>query len=335
MAWSSLGGGAFCSTDAVGCTVYEKRSLDAERKILSLPKRPDLIFHLFGMYAPFWRCDSIPYVLALDFTEALARREWAPWAPFLNEKAWEAWWECERCAYRGAAHLFPFGQRTRQSLVEDYGVAPEKITVVGSGGHFDEFYSGEHRFGSKRILFYGDRAAFGRKGGDLVMAAFQIVKQKIAEAKLAVVGGANVLHGPGVEEHGWVSREKMRELFLSSDLVLAPSRCDPFPTFLIEAMNFGLLCVASDVDGMPEIIDHEVTGLVLSDCSGQRLGAEAVSLLSDPQRLAAMSRESQRRVREKLNWRKVGNAIADKIEALPVFTASQPDADKCTSCPIA
>ena len=80
--------------------VYEKRSLDAERKILSLSKRPDLIFHLFGMYAPFWRCDSIPYVLALDFTEALARREWAPWAPFLNEKAWEAWWECERCAYR-------------------------------------------------------------------------------------------------------------------------------------------------------------------------------------------------------------------------------------------
>jgi hypothetical protein len=67
-------------------------------------------------------------------------------------------------------------------------------------------------------------------------------------------------------------------------------------------------------------------------CSGQRLGAEAVGLLSDPQRLglAAMSRESQRRVREKLNWRKIGNAIADKIEALPIFAASQPDADKCT-----
>jgi glycogen synthase len=54
----------------------------------------------------------------------------------------------------------------------------------------------------------------------------------------------------------------MRELFLSSDLVLAPSRCDPFPTFLIEAMNFGLPCVASDVDGLPEIVEHEVTGLV-------------------------------------------------------------------------
>jgi hypothetical protein len=69
--------------------------------------------------------------------------------------------------------------------------------VVGSGGHFDEFYSGEHGFGSKRILFYGDRADFGRKGGDLVTAAFQIVKEKIPEAKLAVVGGANVLRGPG------------------------------------------------------------------------------------------------------------------------------------------
>ena len=311
--------------------VYAQRSLDAERKILSLPKRPDLIFHLFGMYAPIWRGHSIPYVMALDFTEAIARKEWVPWAPFLNEKAWKSWWECERRAYNGAAHLFPFGRRTRESLIEDYGVAPEKITVVGSGGHFDEFYEGEHRFGSKRVLFYGDRADFGRKGGDLVTAAFTMVKQQIPEAKLAVVGGANIVRAPGVEEHGWVSREKMRELFLSTDLVVAPSRCDPFPTLLIEAMNFGVPCIASDVDGMPEIVQHEVTGVVLSEYSAELLNAEMVRLLKDPQRLAAMSQQSRRRVREKLNWPTIGNAIVDKIEALPLFahTSSSPDKSPC------
>ncbi len=308
--------------------VYRARSSDAERKILALPKRPDLIFHLFGMYAPVWRGHSIPYVMALDFTEEIARREWAPWAPFLNDKAWKAWWECERRAYNSATHLFPFGQRTRDSLIEDYGVAPEKITVVGSGGHFDEFYEGAHSFGSKRILFYGDPADFGRKGGDLVTAAFEFVRQRIPDAKLAVVGGANIPHAAGVEEHGWVSREKMRELFLTSDLVVAPSRCDPFPTFLIEAMNFGVPCVTSDVDGMPEIVENEVTGLVLSDFSGERLGAEVTRLLNDTGRLASMSEQSRRKVREKLNWHTIGNAIADKIEALALLPASEPNADK-------
>lgn len=299
--------------------VYGKRSADAERKILSLSKRPDLVFHLFGMYAPIYRGHDIPFVMALDYTEALARKKWPPWAPFVNENAWKSWWESERRAYNGATHLFPFGQRTRESLIEDYGVAPEKITVVGSGGHFDEFYAGERSFGSKRILFYGDRADFGRKGGDLVATAFRLVRRKLPDARLAVVGGANVVSAPGVEEHGWVSREKMRELFLSSDLVVAPSRCDPFPTFLIEAMNFGVPCIASDVDGMPEIVEHEVTGIVLSEYSAERLSAEMLRLLNDPRRLAAMSQESRRRVREKLNWRTIGTVIADKIEALPIF----------------
>ena len=139
------------------------------------------------------------------------------------------------------------------------------------------------------------------------------------------------MRAPGVEEHGWVSREKMRELFLSTDLVVAPSRCDPFPTFLIEAMNFGVPCIASDVDGMSEIVQHEVTGVVLSEYSAELLNAEMVRLLKDPQRLAAMSQQSRRRVREKLNWRTIGNAIADKIEALALFahTSSSQDKSPC------
>lgn len=317
----------FVPLSAWDARVYQVRSLDAEARITSLPNRPDLIVHVFGMYAPLWSDYSIPYAMILDYTEALAKRNWPEWAPFVSDEAWEAWWECEHRAYSNAAHLFPFGRQTRRSLIEDYGIKPEKITVIGSGGYFDQLYAGDRTFGSKRILFYSaDGVETLRKGADRVMTAFRMVRQQIPEAKLVVVGRRKPLREPGVENHGWVSSEEMRELFLTSDVVVAPSRCDPFPGFLIEAMNFGVPCIVSDADGMPEIVSHEVTGIVLPEASGERLGAEVVRLLGDSRRLMEMSEQSRRKVQE-LNWNWIAEVMAQTIRKLPRFAATDTRAE--------
>ena len=300
--------------------VFVARSLRMESQIARLPNAPDLILHVFGMCCPFWARPSIPYAMLLDYTEALADRNWRDWAPFATEASLRARLVCEKRAYHNAVHLFPFGNGTRRSLIEDYGVDPAKITVIGSSGHLAEPYSGDRTFGSKRILFYcGNGSDFYRKGADRVLAAFRIVRQQIPSAKLAIVGMSSEIASPGVENRGYVSSpERLRELFLSSDLVLAPARCDPFPTFLIEAMNFGVPCVTSDADGMPEIVAHEVTGLVISDVSGTQFAAEVVRLLSDPQRLVAMSRSAKERASEKFSSVHVARIVAEAIQKLPI-----------------
>ena len=300
--------------------VFIARSLQLESQIARLPNAPDLILHIFGMYCPFWAHPRIPYAMILDYTEALASRNWPDWAPFATETSLRARLLCERRAYHNALHLFSFGNGTRRSLIEDYGVDPGKITVIGSSGHFAEPYSDHRTFGSKRIFFYcGDGPDFYRKGGDRALAAFRMVRQQIPDAKLAVVGMSSEIADPGVENHGYVSSpQKMRELFLSSDLVVAPARCDPFPTFLIEAMNFGVPCVTSDADGMPEIVAHETTGLVISNVSGPQLAAEIVRLLNDPQRLLAMSLSAQGRAREKFSSTHVARIVAEAIQRLPI-----------------
>ena len=300
--------------------IFVARSLQSESQIAGLPNRPDFIIHLFGMFCPFWSQPSIPYAMIVDYTEALAYRNWRDWAPFATEAAFRARLVCERRAYHNAVHLFPFGNRTRRSLIEDYGIDPAKITVIGSSGHFADPYLGHRTFGSKRILSYcGNGREFYRKGGDRLLAAFQIVRRQIPDAKLAIVGLSSKIAEPGVENHGYVSSpEKMRELFLSSDLVLAPARCDPFPTFLIEAMNFGVPCVTADADGMPEIVVHERTGLVISNLSGQELAAEIVCLLNDPQRLMSMSRSARERASEKFSNAQVARIVAEAIQKLPI-----------------
>jgi hypothetical protein len=70
--------------------IFIARSLRLESQIARLPKAPDLIIHTFGMYCPFWKRPSIPYAMILDYTEALAHRNWHDWAPFATDSALRA-----------------------------------------------------------------------------------------------------------------------------------------------------------------------------------------------------------------------------------------------------
>jgi glycogen(starch) synthase len=118
----------------------------------------------------------------------------------------------------------------------------------------------------------------------------------------------------GVINPGHVgSAADLQTLFLTSDLVVAPGRCDPFPTFLMEAMNYGVPCVVSNQDGMPEIVDHEINGIVLSQPTPADLAREIIALLSTPDRLQQMSVQARQKIKTQLNWTTIAQTIAQVI----------------------
>lgn len=287
---------------------FISKSKSAEYEIEQLGYTPDLVFHMFATYKPFWNKSDIPYVLYLDYTVALAEKNWSSWAYFIDRREREAWLECERLAYERARHIFCMSNVVKNSLIKDYDIEPQKITAVGSSGDFLESYEGEKTFGSKQILFNG--SDFQRKGGDLVLAAFKKVKQLIPEAKLVVIGKKLSIVEDGIENPGHISsRSELHELFLKTDLVVAPAYCDPFPTFLMEAMNYGVPCVVSANDGMPEIVDREVNGIVIEQPTSDLLADRIIELLSNPDRLMSMSRAARSKVKTQLNWKSIANEI--------------------------
>ena len=87
-------------------TAFVMKSQRAERDIQQLDNLPDLVFQVFGTYSPFWNHSEIPYVMYLDYTTALAEKNWSSWATFLDRRSRDAWFECEQLAYaRGKAHF--------------------------------------------------------------------------------------------------------------------------------------------------------------------------------------------------------------------------------------
>ncbi|MGI4792405.1 MAG: glycosyltransferase family 4 protein [Janthinobacterium lividum] len=287
---------------------FLRKSRQTEQKIARLSVQPDLVLHMFGMYAPFLHPSPIPFTMTLDFTMALAVKEWPAWAPFQTDKARRDWLDTEGDAFRRAAHLFPWSNLVKQSLMNDYGVPEDKITVIGSSGNFRTPYDGAKTFGSHQIIFNG--TDWDRKGGDIVVDAFRKVRQTIPDAKLVIIGTKTPLDEPGVETPGYItSATGMQDLFLASDLVVAPARCEPYGGFLVEGMNYGVPCIVSDRGAMFEIVDHDVNGLVLPELTADCLAESIVSLLRDMPRLERFSASARNKVKTQLNW----DAIAAKM----------------------
>ena len=94
----------------------------------------------------------------------------------------------------------------------------------------------------------------------------------------------------------FASPDKVREYLLSSDVYLFPSESEGLPRGVIEAMACGLVCVASNVSGIPELLD-EKNMKEPKDVEGYT--NRLAELLSDP---AEMEKESARNFKLSHNY---------------------------------
>jgi glycogen synthase len=297
------------------------RSLNIEGQIRQMKYPPDIVFHIFSMSSPFWENFDIPFAMYLDYTMALSEKNWTDWAFFMNSKQRNAWIECEQKTYERARHIFVMSSIVKNSLVEDYGINHQKITVVGVGAslNFSEHNQGKKIFGSKQLLF--NSSDFFRKGGDIVLEAFIKVKKMIPDAKLVVIGKKlnplTIRNIDGVENIGKISSsEKMKSLFMETDLVIAPARCEPFGIFLLDAMTHGVPCVinAGNGNGMPEFLENWLDGVVIPQLDPELLADNIIKLLNNPDKLSLMSEAAIYKMQTKFNWDNIAKEIVDVLE---------------------
>jgi glycosyltransferase involved in cell wall biosynthesis len=108
---------------------------------------------------------------------------------------------------------------------------------------------------------------------------------------------------------GAKSHEETFQLYGMMDVVVVPSRFEGFGLAAAEAMAAGVPVVASDADGLREVIDDGITGYLVpfGDTSG--MSSSIVGLLSDPLIAARFGEAGKKRVRELFPLARFHNAI--------------------------
>jgi len=94
-------------------------------------------------------------------------------------------------------------------------------------------------------------------------------------------------------------REDSLKVMAGADVVVVPSRQEAFGRVALEAMIAGLPVVASDVDGLPEVVEDGVTGILFPSEDGCALAEAIRRLLADPALRLKMGRAGRKRVEER------------------------------------
>jgi glycosyltransferase involved in cell wall biosynthesis len=110
------------------------------------------------------------------------------------------------------------------------------------------------------------------------------------------------------------SRADVGDLLAASDLLLSASRTEGMPACVIEAGMAGRPVVAPALTGVPEVVEHGVTGLLAPPGDREGLAAAVDRLLTDGRLRAAMGRAARERCRERYGIDRVAAAYRDLYE---------------------
>lgn len=112
--------------------------------------------------------------------------------------------------------------------------------------------------------------------------------------------------GDAVRFVGPQSHDALRTLYSLADVVVLPSRSEGWPAVLMEAAACGVPCVASDVGGVREMVQHGETGFVFPPADFAAFVHFVRLLLQDEPMAQRMGAQARTRV-EAFDWAKIIN----------------------------
>jgi glycosyltransferase involved in cell wall biosynthesis len=177
-----------------------------------------------------------------------------------------------------------------------------------------------------------------RKGFDCLLSAMKGVLLHFPDAVLVLIGAPAQ---PGVRE---ALLDQARELGIEKNLLLAgflpeagqyaecfdicviPSRAhESFGLLALDAMQYAKPVVATRVGGLPEVVLHEETGLLVAPDDAAALEAALLDLLRSPEKRRRLGQRGRQVLSERFSARRMARSYRDMIECSN-FEHSEPPA---------
>jgi glycosyltransferase involved in cell wall biosynthesis len=100
---------------------------------------------------------------------------------------------------------------------------------------------------------------------------------------------------------GMIGRKQLRDVFSRASLLVLPSLEDNCPMSVLEAMAAGLPVIASAVGGVPELIRHEETGLLIDPRSSASINTNLQRILLNPAFASALADAAKKEARTRFH----------------------------------
>jgi glycosyltransferase involved in cell wall biosynthesis len=294
---------------------FKYRSGVAEDYLRQHAGQFDVVVQMDTLLAPGSLKEQRPYVIVTDNTYALTHRYWPEWAPMVPRHH-RKWLALEGDVYRNASALFVWSEFTRRSMIDDYGVDPARVFAVGCGANLYDETLQKTQYDSHKALYIGND--FERKGGYVMLEAWGRVREAIPDAELLIVGPQRqeAPDQDGVRWLGRIDHAELRKLYYLANQFVMPSLFEPWGMVLMEAMGLGLPCVVTNHNAAPEFITSGENGTLVPPGEAGPLADAMLTLLSDPDKAAALGKVAHGIILEHFTWDKVMGRIMPHLAAI-------------------
>ena len=202
----------------------------------------------------------------------------------------------ERRLARYTSKIIAVSKALRDELITQMGLPPEKLQVIYNGVVFQDPPKPAH----KGIVIGTVARLAPQKGVEHFIQAAAIIKKKRPSARFVIIGDGPFrfwleMEVERAEIKGSIEfmgfRQDALSIVAGFEVFVLPSIRETFGLALVEAMSLGVPVVASDVGGVPEIIDGTTTGLLAEPGKPEDIARNVCRLLDDKPFAEEMGRQ--------------------------------------------
>lgn len=282
-----------------------------------------------------------------------------PWKVEQLGTAYHASSWIERTAYENADGVVAVSQSMKHDVQSLYGVRPDRIRVIHNGIDLNEYRPRpdpsvlvKHGIDpsvpfvlfvgritrQKGIIHLVNAVRHFRTGVQIVLCAGAPDTPEIAAEMTAAVARARErTTNPIIWIPEMRPREEVIALYTHAAIFVCPSVYEPFGIINLEAMACETPVVASAIGGIPEVVEHGETGLLVTpeaigpteveprnpEQFARDLAAGVNALLDDPALRGEMARKARARVERLFSWAAIARRTLEFYEALASRHASE------------
>lgn len=229
----------------------------------------------------------------------------------------------ERLRYRGADHYVVLSQSFKTVLAGDYGIAPEKISIIPPGVDLDRFTLRPDAAGDKPIVLCVRRLE-RRMGIDVLIRAWAEIARRVPEAELHIVGtgtyerelrelARSVPNSDSIMFHGKLDDATLGQAYASATCTVVPTLAlEGFGLIALESLAVGRPVVVTDCGGLPDAVTGLDPTLVVASGSVEALAERLSKALEGARPSGAECRAHA----EKFAWSRVATHHVDLYASL-------------------
>lgn len=226
----------------------------------------------------------------------------------------------EGAGIRAADRVIAVSHYTRSCIIEEYGVAPERVDVVHNGitraQRLEQYHiEPTDPPGTRTVLFLG--RVTSQKGPEFFVRAAEKVLSRMPHVRFVLAGDGDLLPAmraevsrrgldPAFRFPGFLRGRELERALTLADVYVMPSVSEPFGITPLEAMAYDTPVVVSRQSGVSEVLRHVFK---VDYWDVDRMAGQIVALLQHPELRSEMVRMAARELLS-LHWHDAARKVA-------------------------